>query len=87
MSRIPQVPRLPYLLLGGLTLVSFGGPLAMLVIVRGGPRADWPPDRAVEWIVISLVVGLAVALFAACVSVGWWYPGLRRSKDVPTDEE
>ena len=80
MSRIPPVPRLPYLLLGGLTLVSFGGPFAMLVIVRGGPSAGWPPDRAVEWVVIGLVFTLAAALFLACVSLGWWYPGLRRGR-------
>ena len=81
MSRIPPVPRLPYLLLGGLTLVCFGGPVAMLVIVRGGPGARWPPDRAIEWVVIGLVFTLAIALFLACVSLGWWYPHLCRSKD------
>ena len=62
MSRVPPLPRFPYYLLGGLTLVSFGGPFVMLVVVRGGPRGDWPPDRAVEWIVIGLVFGLAIAL-------------------------
>src|SRR5262249_58632636 len=71
MSRIPPVPRLPYLLLGGLTLVCFGGPVAMLVIVRGGPSSDWPPDRAVEWLVIGLVFGLVVVLFSACGSGSW----------------
>jgi hypothetical protein len=81
MSRIPPVPRLPYVLLGGLTLVSFGGPFAMLVVVRGGPGVGWPPDRAVEWVVIGLVFTSAVALFLACVSLGWWYPGLRRSRE------
>jgi hypothetical protein len=80
MRRIPDVPRLPFLLLGGLTLITVGGPFAMLMIVRGGPSARWPPDRAVEWIVIGLVFGLAVALFFACVSIGWWYPRSRRSK-------
>jgi hypothetical protein len=73
MKRVPPVPRLPYLLLGGLTLVSFGGPFAMLVIVRGGPSPRWPPDRSIEWVVISLVCTLALALFGACVSIGWWY--------------
>ena len=34
MSRVPTVPRLPYLLLGGLTLVSFGG----LSVPAGTPR-------------------------------------------------
>src|SRR5262249_42826943 len=73
MTRIPSVPKLPYVLLGALTLVTFGGPLAMLVVVRGGPSARGPPDRAVEWIVIGLVFTLAIGLFSACVSIGWWY--------------
>lgn len=80
MSRVPPVPRLPYFLLGGLTLISFGGPFAMLVIVRGGPSARWPPDRLVEWVVIGLVCTLAVTLFWACVTLGWWYPAARRGR-------
>jgi hypothetical protein len=86
MSRNPDVPWFPYLLLGGLTLVTFGGPFAMLVVIRGGPSAGWPPDRPIEWITIGLVCGLAFALFVACVSIGWWYPGLRRSKKHSTHD-
>ena len=86
MSRVPTVPRLPYFLLGGLTLVSFGGPFAMLVIVWGGPSAGWPPDRAVEWVVIGVVFTLAIVLFLACISLGWWYPGLGRSKKPATHD-
>jgi hypothetical protein len=86
MSRRPPVPRLPYLLLGGLTLVSFGGPFAMLVAVRGGSSARWPPDRSVEWVVIGLVCTLALALFCACVSLSWWYPQPRSTrKPTPRD--
>jgi hypothetical protein len=61
-----------------MTLVSFGGPFVMLVIVRGGASANWPPDRPVEWFTIGLVLSLAIALFVACVSIGWWYPPGRR---------
>jgi uncharacterized membrane protein YedE/YeeE len=78
MSRIPPLPRLPYFLLGALTLVSFGGPVAMYAAIRGGPSADWPPDRLGEWVVIGLVLGLAIVLFAACVTVGWWYPWTKK---------
>jgi uncharacterized membrane protein YedE/YeeE len=78
MSRIPPLPRLPYFLLGALTLVTFGGPLAMLLVVRGGPSPDWPPDRLVEWIVIGEVIGLAIVLFSACVTIGWWYPWAKK---------
>ncbi len=48
--RQTPLPRLPYVLLGAMTLVSFGGPFVILVVVRGGPSARWPPDRPVEWI-------------------------------------
>jgi hypothetical protein len=61
-----------------MTLVSFGGPFVMLVIIRGGARANWPPDRPVEWFTIGLVLTLAIALFVACVSIGWWYAPARR---------
>jgi hypothetical protein len=81
MSRIPPGHRVPYLVLGAFTIVAFGGPLAILVVVRGGPSALWPPDRAVEWIVLGLVLGLAIALFAACISVGRWHPDLHRAKE------
>jgi H+/Cl- antiporter ClcA len=79
MSRMPPLPRLPFALLGLLTLACFGGPLA-LFIVRGGPSGDWPPDRIVEWIVVGLVFTLVAALFVACVTVGWWYPWPHRRK-------
>jgi hypothetical protein len=79
MSRMPPLPRLPFALLGGLTLACFGGPFALLVI-RGGPSGDWPPDRAVEWIVIAMVLALVLGLFVACVTVGWWYPWPHRGK-------
>jgi hypothetical protein len=72
MSRMPPLPRLPFALLGLLTLASFGGPFALL-IVRGGDHNGWPPDRAIEWIVIALVFTTTTALFVACVTIGWWY--------------
>ncbi len=72
MSRMPPLPRLPYALLGLLTLACFGGPFALL-IVRGGERTDWPPDRPIEWMIIGLVFTATTALFAACVTLGLWY--------------
>jgi len=72
-----RLPALPYVLLGAMTLISFGGPFVILIIVRGGASANWPPDRPVEWITIGIVLWLAVALFLACVSIGWWYPPAR----------
>jgi hypothetical protein len=81
MSRIPPLPRLPYALLGLLTLACFGGPFALL-IVRGGERSDWPPDRAIEWVVIALVFVATAALFIACVTLGWWYRQPRRDTEI-----
>lgn len=77
MSSNQRLPALPYVLLGAMTLISFGGPFVILLVVRGGASANWPPDRPVEWITIALVVWLAIALFLACVSIGWWYPAAR----------
>jgi hypothetical protein len=74
MSRIPPLPRTPNALLGLLTLVCFGGPLALWLVVRGGESGEWPPDRAVEWGAFGLLVVAAAALFLACLTVGWWYP-------------
>ncbi len=80
MSRMPPLPRMPYVLLGLLTFACFGGPFALL-IVRGGERGDWPPDRAIEWVVIALVFTATAALFVACVTLGWWYrPPGRQTK-------
>ena len=37
------------MLLGLLTLATFGGPVAIVASLRGGASRDWPPDRPVEW--------------------------------------
>jgi len=86
MNRNSPVPRLPYFLLGAMTLVSVGGPFAVYLVLRGGLRPDWPPDRLVEWIVIGLVIGLAVALFVACLTVGLWYSWTGRAKHTDTSD-
>ncbi len=41
-----KVPRLPFVLLGLMTAFSFGGPLAIGYVLRGGASPNWPPDRA-----------------------------------------
>ena len=66
-SPIPPLPKLPLVMLGALTLVSFGGPLVMLLMIRGGERSTWPPDRAVEWGTIWVAIGLVVGLMAAAI--------------------
>lgn len=68
----PRPPTAPLVALGLMTLASFGGPLAIFLAVRGGPRPDWPPDRPVEWLVLGAVCGAVVVLMAACVTCGLW---------------
>jgi hypothetical protein len=64
--------RLPYVLLGAMTLVSFAGPFVVLAAIRGGKSPGWPPDRPVEWGTIAVVLGLEIILFLVCVTAGWW---------------
>ncbi len=73
MSGHQRVPRLPYVLLGAMTIASFGGPFVVLGALWGGKSANWPPDRPLEWVAVTLIVGLVISLFVACVSLGWWY--------------
>lgn len=66
--------RWAYVLLGAMTLVSFGGPFLIAVLLGGGERSGWPPDRPIEWVGVGLVFILFLACFVACLSVGKWLP-------------
>ncbi len=70
MSDKPAIPRGPLVLLGLMTLVTFLGPLAIWLTLRGGSRAEFPPDRPVEWVVLIGTVGAAAVLMVACLAVG-----------------
>jgi hypothetical protein len=63
-------PRWPLVLLGFMTLFSFGGPVLIGVVLAGGPRPNWPPDRPVEWATFVLVSAGVVGLMTGCVGVG-----------------
>ena len=73
MKAADPLPRLPYVLLVAMTVVSFGGPFVIVAVIRGGVSAGWPPDRLIEWITIGLVMALFLSLFVACVSIRLWY--------------
>jgi hypothetical protein len=62
------VRRLPFVLLGLMTVATFGGPVAIGLALRGGDRPDWPPDRPVEWWVLGGISGLVFALMVACIA-------------------
>ncbi len=42
--------RAAYILLGLMTVLCFGGPFLIAVLLWGGERSGWPPDRPIEWI-------------------------------------
>jgi hypothetical protein len=67
-------PPLPYILLGAMTLVTFGGPFVILLALRRGSRPDWPPESTSEWSIILLVLALEAALVLSCLSIRLWYP-------------
>ncbi|WP_435019243.1 hypothetical protein TA3x_001190 [Tundrisphaera sp. TA3] len=63
----PKTPRLPWALLGAMTLASFGGPLLIGAVLRGGARASWPPDRPVEWATLFGTSGAVLLLMGAAL--------------------
>lgn len=73
MNAAAPLPRLPYVLLLLMSVVSFGGPFVIFLALRGGDEKGWPPDRIWEWAIIALVLVLFVSLFAACVSIRLWF--------------
>ena len=79
-----NVSQAAYVLLGMMSLVSFGGPFALALLLHGGERSGWPPDRAVEWVgTIGLFVVFAI-LFTACLTVRLW---LVKPMPKPSDDE
>jgi len=77
-----RVRRLPFVLLGLMTIASFGGPVAFGFVLGGGARRSWPPDRPIEWWTLGAVSGLVVILMAACIAIGLQNssPGTRASR-------
>lgn len=65
-------PKGPLILLGLMSVASLGGPFLIFLVIQGGPSPDWPPDRPIEWLTISLVTLSVVGLMLACVTSGNW---------------
>lgn len=68
----PRVRRwrvLSFSLFAALSLATFAGPLAVFVVGAGGERPAWPPDRPIEWRVLTYVtVGYVVLLILTLVA-------------------
>ncbi|MEW4570489.1 hypothetical protein AB1L88_21705 [Tautonia sp. JC769] len=61
-------PRLrPMLLFILLTMMTFGGPMAIVLVGRGGDRPGWPPDRPVEWWTFGIVTIGFLLLMGSCI--------------------
>ncbi len=65
-----QVSKLPLVLLGLMSIVSFGGPFALAWILSGGREQQWPPDRPVEWVALIGTVGLCFGLMVVLLVLG-----------------
>lgn len=65
-------PVLPLVLLGLLTVATMAGPFVIFLVIRGGDRPEWPPDRPLEWWTFGLISAAVVALLGACVTAGLW---------------
>jgi hypothetical protein len=64
-----KIPRLPFVLIGLMTAFTFGGPIAIGYVLRGGTSPNWPPDRPVEWFVFAGVSAMVFVLMMACLSL------------------
>jgi hypothetical protein len=52
-----------------MTIMSFGGPVGIAVVLRGGRSPNWPPDRLVEWVAFGGTCGLVLGLMALAVAL------------------
>jgi hypothetical protein len=67
MSQKPSA--LPIVLLAAMTTATLVGPLAFGVVLHGGARDTWPPDRPIEWWALGLTSALVVALMVGTILV------------------
>lgn len=65
-----RLSKAPFVLLGVLTILTVAGPLVISQTIRGGNRAGWPPDRALEWWTFGTVIGAYLIILAVCLAHG-----------------
>jgi drug/metabolite transporter (DMT)-like permease len=66
----PTITVAPFVLLGLLTIATVGGPLLIYLMLKGGERPAWPPDRPLEWWTFGLSIAMYLVILAACLSTG-----------------
>ena len=62
----PPTKVLPWALLGLMSFFSLVGPFLIFLVLKGGDREGWPPDRPVEWWAFGLITGLVMIWMTAC---------------------
>ena len=72
MSSTSTSKKLPWVMIGLMTLFSLVGPFVIFFVLKGGARQGWPPDRPIEWWTLGLITGSVIMLMLACVTVGIW---------------
>ena len=77
--------RAAYALLGAMTLVSFAGPFAIALALRGGDSPRWPPDRPAERAVVGGVFAVFAACLLGCLTVRLWLPRPRTDEGPKSD--
>ena len=58
------------ILLGAMSLGTFGGPVGIGAVLRGGASRSWPPDRPVEWATLFGIAGLVAACMLGILALG-----------------
>jgi hypothetical protein len=58
------------ILLAAMSLGTFGGPVGIGFVLRGGASRSWPPDRPLEWATLYGVSGLVIACLLGIVALG-----------------
>ena len=85
-STVAGPPKGPLVLLGLLSIATMAGPFVIFLVIRGGTRPDWPPDRAVEWWKFGVVFVAVVVLMAGCVTAGGGARKEGRMQENPSTE-